>query len=397
MFASFNKAFKQEKETMYKIPEIILENLNDKLSDGFEYVQVGNDMCTIMPKEKEVKIKANLKLKNMDGINNTSEAIEYLYRTQQEVEVSGKCIELNGVKFDINELIKMPLSNKKFDDLNGKLILKPHEFPKPFKLMVGYNDKNIEMLFQRQPYADLHKSLFQSIDRKSLIISYIVDEIANDMTINIHINISEAESVEEIVEISKIYKCFMSGEGKIANIKLNRGFDNLTEEDGLDSLIEFWNKVNLISKELGILFNPINYILKEDVNLVERLYRCLVEDKPYKEIADLENLTVKCSEELDEKQFINKDGIVLQFLEGKTYELLEEKFDIYVLITWCNVIVKDTELIDKENLEYKFIIDMDSDKKMFRVIKYFKNKEVAEKYRESLSRNVIDLENVEII
>ncbi|SFC41882.1 abortive infection system toxin AbiGii family protein [Clostridium uliginosum] len=397
MFANFKKAFKQEEETMYKIPEIILENLNDKLSDRFEYIQVGNDMCTIMSKEKEVEIKAKLKLKNMEGIKNTGEAIEYLYRTQQEVEIAGKSIELDGVKFDINELIKMPLRNKNFNDLNGKLILKPHPFPKPFKLMVGYGDKNIEMLFQRQPYADLHKILFKSIDRKSLVISYIVDEVIGNMIINVSIHIGEAESVEEIVEISRIYKCFMSGEGRIADINLNRGFDNITEKDGLDSLIEFWNKVDLISKELGILFNPKRDILKKDVNLVERLYRCFVKDKPYKEIVDLENLTVKCSTELDKKQFINKDGLVLEIVDPKTYELLEEKFDIYTVTTWCNVMVKDAELVDKKNWEYKFIMDTDSDKKIFRVIKYFKNKEDAEKYREGFSRNVTDLENVELI
>ena len=397
MFTNFKKAFKQEKETMYKIPKIILENLNNILPEGFEYSQVDNDMCTITSKDKKVNIKASLKLKNIEGITTTKEAIEYLYRTQQEVEIISKHIELNGIKFDINELIKMPLSNRKFDDLNGKLILKPHAFPKPFKLMVGYGDKNIEMLFQRQPYADLHKSLFESIERKSLLISYIVDEISGSMTINISINIGEAESSEEIVEISKIYKCFMSGDGRIANIELNRGFDNITEEDGLDSLIEFWNKVDLISKKLGILFNTQSDILKKDVNLVERLYRCLIEDKPYKEIGALEYLTVKCSEELDKNIFLNKDGIVLQFLESKTYELLEREIELSKLIIWCNIMVKDAELVDKKNLEYKFIINTDFDEKMFRVIKYFKNKEDAEKYRESLSGNIIDLEKVELI
>lgn len=259
MFVNFNKAFKKGKEEMYPIPDIILENLNHNLLDGFEYVQIANDMCVINPKDKNIKIKGRFKIENIEinaDIKSAQELMEYLYRTQQKIEVNSNFIEINGVQFNIDEIVKMPLSHKTINDVNGRLILKPPKFPKPFKLRIGYGDKNTEMFFQRQPYPDLHKSLFKSIDKKSLVISYIVDEINRDMTVKVSINIGDVESVEEIVKIAKIYKCFMNGKGRISNIKLNKGFDNPIEKDGLDSMIEFWNEVYLISKELGIKFNP---------------------------------------------------------------------------------------------------------------------------------------------
>ncbi|MBQ3414928.1 MAG: hypothetical protein IJH39_06200 [Clostridia bacterium] len=397
MFTSFKNAFKKDDKMVYKIPQIILDNLNNTLPDGFEYVQIDNDICTIMPKSKNVNIKADLKCDNIKSIKNAKEVSEYLYRTQQEAEIISDYIELNGVKFKVNDLLKMPLRNSDFSDLSGKLILKPSPFPKPFKLLIGYGEMNIEMEFQRQPYADLHKSLFKSIGKESLIIKYIIDEEAHSMTVNVSINIGKAESTSEIVEISNIYKCFMNGRGRIAGVELKNGFENRTEEDGLDSLIEFWKKVDLLSNKLGILFNPQNNILKRDSQLIDRLYRCLIEDKAFREICNLENIEVVGTKDFDKNQLIEKDGIELQFLQGKVYELFDAEVGVYKLTSWYNIKVKSVELMDKKNFKYRFLIDKDTDKTMFRIVKYFLNKEDAEEYRRNLPRSIADLQKIELI
>ena len=396
MFANFKKAFKKD-ETTYKIPQAILECLSDKLPEGFEYVQVDKKTCAVKSKKKKTNIKLKLKLDDKINIKNSKELAEYLYRSQKEVEIDSDIIELDGVQFSVKDLIKMPLSSNELDEKNIKLILKPQPFPKPIPLMIGYGDKNIEMKFQRQPYEDLHKNLFKSIDMKSLVISYMLDEISKSITVNISIKVDEAQSVEEIVIISEVYKCFKNGKGKIANLELNRRFDNVNEENGLDSLIEFWNKVNLLSKKLGILFKPQKEIKKMDVDLVKKLYKSVIENKSYKEFVNIEEIAVTLSEESDNSNLLNKDGIVLEFLSNNEYELLGEKIRLWDFVMWCNLKIKDIVLIDKKKFKYNFVIDTESDNKIFQVVKHFKTMEEAEKYRENLSRKVEDLENIELL
>lgn len=396
MFANFKKAFKQD-ETMYEIPEAILESLSDKLPDGFNYVQVDKEICAVTSKSKEISVNVNFNIDDKINITNSRELGEYLYRTQREVVIDSNFIELNGVKFNVNELIKMPLSKNKIDEENIKLVLKPHPFPEPFILMIGYGQDYIPMTFQRQPYQDLHKSLFKSIDRKSIIISYILDEVLENITFKVNINIAEAESVDEVVIITQIYKLFMSGKLKIAGIELNREIGNINEENGLDSLIEFWNKVNLISKKLGILFNPQKELKKRDVKLLERLYKSLVENKVYKELVNIEEIEVTCYQETDNSSLLNKDGLVLESLGQNEYELLGIKLSIWDFVMWCNLRIKDIILIDKNKFTYNFMMDTESSKKAFKIVKHFNSKEEAEKYREHISRKVEDLESIELI
>lgn len=395
MFANFKKAFKKD-ETTYKIPQAILESMSDNLKEGFEYVQVGKKICAIKSKNKKTNIKVKLKLDDKVNIKTPEELLEYLYRSQKEVEIDSNIIELDGVKFNVNDFIKMPFSSNEFDEKNIKLILKPSP-PKLIPLIVSYGDKNIEMNFQRQPYEDLHKSFFKSIDKKSLIISYMIDEISKSITVNISINIGEAESVEEIVRISQIYKCFMNGKGKIAGFKLDGKFKDSNEEKGLDSSIEFWNKVNLLSKELGILFKPQKEIKKSDINLVEKLYKSFIEKKSYKEFINIDEIGVTLSKESDNSGILNKDGIVLDFISSNEYKLLGQKLNLLDHVMWCNLKIKDIVLIDKKNYKYKFIIDEESSNKIFQVIRHFKSIEEIEIYRESLSRNVNDLEEIDIL
>lgn len=397
MFANFKKAFRKDETTYYKIPQAILESMSDKLPEGFEYVQVGRKTCAIKSKSKKTNIKIKLKLDDKVNIKTPEELLEYLYRSQKEVEIDSNIIELDGVKFNVNDLVKMPFSLNEFDEKNIKLILKPIPFSKLIRLIIGYGDKNIEMNFQRQPYEDLHKSLFKSIDRKSLVISYIIDEVSKSITVNITINIGEAKSVEEIVTISEIYKCFKNGKGKIADIELNRGFDNANEESGLDSSIQFWNKVSLLSKELGILFKPQKEIKKSDIDLVEKLYRSFIQDRAYKEFINIEEIEVTLSKESDNSSLLNKEGIVLDFVSNNEYNLLGQNLNLWDHVMWCNLKIKDIVLIDKKKFKYKFIIDTESSKKIFQVVKHFKSIEEIETYRENISKNVEELENIEIL
>lgn len=62
-----------------------------------------------------------------------------------------------------------------------------------------------------------------------------------------------------------------------------------------------------------------------------------------------------------------------------------------------NLIVTDIKLLDKTKFKYELTIDNESDKKTYRMIKYFKKLEDAEEYRNHIHKSSIELENIKTI
>lgn len=48
MFVNFNKVFKNDPKTQFKIPPVFIENLNKNLPDGIQYVVDKDGNCTIV-------------------------------------------------------------------------------------------------------------------------------------------------------------------------------------------------------------------------------------------------------------------------------------------------------------------------------------------------------------
>lgn len=395
MFVNFNRAFNNNKREV-KIPEVILQYMSDKLPEGLQYVQIDRDTCGIMSKDNELSITVPIEVPSNIKLNDNTKLMEYLYRTQTELEIKSEYIKINGNRIKVSEMFIRPLAKNDFE--GGCFVIRPEPFPGPIKLTVGCQEFNIEFEFERQPYANMNKMLFKSINNNIVEISYIIDEIKMSLSVNIKLHLSNAVSAEEVVYAYKIYKAFKSGTATLGNMEINTKSNDTNDEiyKNIDGIIEFWNRVDELGKNFKVLFKPKQNLNQEDYLYVQKLYKSLIEDKTYKEFATLNNILVTLSEEDNDDKLIPEFQSI-QYIEQVNLELMNVNLDIWSVITWFDIKVIEKELIDSKKNLFKLSIGTTTDKGMYKVVKHFKTKEEAIAYRENISNEIENLTSSEVI
>ncbi|MGE7817344.1 abortive infection system toxin AbiGii family protein [Pseudomonas sivasensis] len=279
MFTNFEKAFFKQNEIDQKIPAEVMQSLNEKLPEGFVYTDLGEGAAGLLPNTGgdfqlsgfSVQLPADLP----DDLKPSTffELIEYMYRTQTKIKLISKnnIIKINNKEFDIDELLKLPFSDLEVRDSEFYMVPKP--FQNPFKVILESDEVKREFLMKRQPYPHIHKSLFKSIDNSVLEISYLIDEINNQIKFNFTLDIDKTKDIKQLIEALKIYKACMNGHIKINKQPLPQATDSKTELTSIDENINFWVKVLKLQSLLGVNFIPTSEIKHNDVLLVEELYR----------------------------------------------------------------------------------------------------------------------------
>ena len=117
---------------------------------------------------------------------------------------------INGNELMLSEFVTNPFRDGTFEESTAKFVVMPKPFPDPFPLQIEYKEEDISKTFQvrRQPLADMHKSLFKSVNNDVLEIKYTIDEVTNTLKFNVHMDFAKAVSVKEIIEASQLYKAF---------------------------------------------------------------------------------------------------------------------------------------------------------------------------------------------
>lgn len=396
MFASFDKAFNKNK-SLDKIPEPIIKALSKRLPSGFKYVQIDKDTCGVMPEGEDMNFTFNFTRENEFDAKTPEELMEYLYRTQKQLEVHSKKVKVNGQEFDINDFIKQPLNNTRFDEENFSVIIKPQKFPEPFEILIGDGGKvSINVKVQREPYANLTKALFKSIDMESLKFTYLIDEMDKSMKIDLKMNLDKAKSVNEMIVVAKIYNSFKSGKIKIGNIIFNGSVKMKSDYSNIDEFIEFWEKVVKLSDELKILFEPKDIISREEVKTVNSMYESLVEHSDFEERVKTNVLTMTFNNKMESNELLYKDEMLLQFIEYREWIVLEQKIRLWCVTTLSEFKIEDilevdeTEFkveVDETEFKYEIKINTLSDEGILKKIRFFKNKNDAELYREHFLDN----------
>lgn len=177
MFADFNKAFFKENAIEAKIPREVLKSLSENLPDGFEYTELDHGLAGIIPQDSNIEL-SGLKLDWTDSVfdgfkpSNLNEAMEYLYRTQRKYEIEltdEDSIIINGVSFKVGKIIEMPFEEK--EKRAYKFTIIPQPFQPPFEVRLEGNGVIKKFYVERQPYADMNKSLFKNINSPAFEIS----------------------------------------------------------------------------------------------------------------------------------------------------------------------------------------------------------------------------------
>lgn len=399
MFADFKKAFKKD-ESNTKLPEAVVAALSESLPPGFKYAQIDKESMGIVPTTDQLKINIKLKMPLNFTPSTTEELMEFLYRTQQELESPSKYIELNGHKFTANEFIKFPFKDTKLSEEFTKLIIKPEPFPDPFPIELELIDEHEPIkkviYIQRQPYPHMSKSLFKSIDKGALEVSYIIDEKKMDLSLTINININRAKNVIDIVEASKLYKGFIQGKIKFSGAVLN-AVPERKEDDSLFEQIIFWEKVDMVARKLNVEFKPQENMTQEDVFWIEKLYLSFVVEKPYKEYIKVNKFTTKTNQSIDTRSFIDSNGISFQFTQNEEIELLGVKLSLFSLVAWFDLRVSNINLLDEKSFNYEFVIEPTTDKGIYQSIRHFKNQNEAIEYRNKFTEVSEEMQNADML
>lgn len=386
MFVSFNKAF-DKKKSMDKIPEPIIKALSEELPSGFKYVQMDKDTCCLIPEGEEINFSFDFIKDNEFNAKTPDELMEYLYRTQKQLRIKSNTIEINGNKLNVSDLIKLPLKNVEID--HSTIIIEPKAFPKPFELPIEYEDgKYISVKIQRQPLADLKKSLFKSIDMESMEVSYIIDEINHSMSMDLKIRLDKAETVEEILKISKIYDRFKKGKVVIGNNEINGCIKEKDYDNNFAELIDFWEKVNALSGFLGIVIKPKVNILNEDVEIVKALYNSFIENTDFKKNINTKKFTLSFKNEIKTDEINYKDEMAFQFEEYKEYSILETPLELYCVITLSNFKINNITLQDKVDLfKYDMEVEAVTEEGVIKSVRFFTDKREVKSYREKINNS----------
>lgn len=386
MFVSFNKAF-DKKKSMDKIPEPIIKALSEELPSGFKYVQMDKDTCCLIPEGEEINFSFDFIKDNEFNAKTPDELMEYLYRTQKQLRIKSNTIEINGNKLNVSDLIKLPLKNVEID--HSTIIIEPKAFPKPFELPIEYEDgKYISVKIQRQPLADLKKSLFKSIDMESMEVSYIIDEINHSMSMDLKIRLDKAETVEEILKISKIYDRFKKGKVVIGNNEINGCIKEKDYDNNFAELIDFWEKVNALSGFLGIVIKPKVNILNEDVEIVKALYNSFIENTDFKKNINTKKFTLSFKDEIKTDEINYKDEMAFQFEEYKEYSILETPLELYCVITLSNFKINNITLQDKVDLfKYDMEVEAVTEEGVIKSVRFFTDKREVKSYREKINNS----------
>ncbi|WP_246503548.1 abortive infection system toxin AbiGii family protein [Clostridium polyendosporum] len=395
MFSNFQKAFLKKSEINELIPKEIVKSLGEKLPEGFEYKCIGHDTCGIAPTSLQLNIGMSIEIP--DDLfkefkpSTMHELMEFIYRTQRQLKVvpdEEGCILLNGIKFKIEDMIKFPLEDKIM--VGTELYIRPEPFQPPFKVRIEGEGITKHISFQRQPYADMHKSYFKNVDDSVLQISYILDEKNNTIKFIFNIDIEKSKNAKEIIEGLKLYQSCLKGEVKIAGINLAKFID---EDKAIEKTIEFWNRICQLERKLDVEFLLDFPIKIDDITWIEKLYRSFVEEKPYKQYVNVDKITIRKIDKYNKEELTTSSDLMFYFVQNSELEIWGVKINMYDGVGLFGFKVSDIVLTNKEMAEYELLLKSTTDSGIYQSIRHFAKKEEAEKYKSCIK----DLENGKLI
>lgn len=378
MFVSFNDAFGRKKHDI-KVPEEIIAFLSEQLPENFQYTSTKHGALVLMPDEKtEMKMKIAIKVAVPDQeLKTSNDLMEYLYRTQQEVPVEGEKITINGYEFKVSDLVKFPLSSQ--EPIFSRFLLSPEPFQPPFPIKIGGGGVFKEIIVQRKPYADMNKSLFESVEDCAFTISYIIDEKEHSLKIDFNIDIKKSKSIKDIVESLILFASAQKGEMNLFGNEMVLPSSEIIDE-GFNETIKFWEKIIMIEDRLKVKFSPEIPVSNEDALWFEKLYRSFVEEKPHKEYVKLTKFSVTEPEGFEELKTKSELGLSLTFINEYDLTLMGVTISIYDATALFNLSVKDIVPTDSKSNIFDVFVEPSNDEGIYQASRAFTSSASAHDY-----------------
>lgn len=366
------------------IPKSIIDTLSEKLPENLTYKKISEEACIVCNDNEETNLTFNIKdifeKLNLKSIN---EFEEYLYNSQEIVEINTDKVYIDGKEVSVNDIIKEPFSQGVG---NAKMFIKAPE-PEPQIITLLCSEISKVMTFKRKPSKDINIIIVESIDKGPLILKYIIDSKKKRFKVNFKIDSSKAENIDQVIEALTFYKYFVSGELFLDKFRINEKGEDIEIEAAKESL-KFWEKVKAISKKLAVEFKPVDPVRVVDFETVKKLYISLIENLAYKEFLNINSFILTSSIKEEIAKLLDKKNSSFIYIKSKEIEILNEKFNVWILEIWLEFEVNDVkEEVLGENYKYEIFITPKQDKGIVRIQKIFLLEEEAKSAFDSLKDN----------
>lgn len=386
MYSDFKRAFKDEPSYKTKIPQAVLDAISVDLPDGFKYVNAENGVCRIDTNEEFIIGIDNIVFPDSTKkvsfqIKNMSDIWTYSYNAQKRIELrpdKNGNFKLNGVLIKAEDFIKTPFEN--IENIKSEFFLVPHPFPEPFIITVGSEDKRYEMRIpvRRKAFESLDAKKFESVDDSPIKLTWIVDDIKENVTFNIKTVVEKAKTIRAIVDSNHIFNSFLEGKGKIAGLILpinkEKRYSAISDE-----VVEFWDRVLELEEYFKVAFIPGEEITTDLVNRVDELYQCFIKREPFKKYQNFTEFSGGgYSEVKNMEETIGKE-LYFEMVITERDTLLNVELNLSGLMGIYGSMVKSIER--KSDGDYKIQVEPMKGKKMYSSIMYFKDEASVEEYR----------------
>lgn len=379
MFSNFKESFKKSDGNV--IPKEIVESLNKRLPDGLIYKRVAKDLVVAVPSEgREMQLSAKVKIPENLKIYEPEQLYDILYRTQTELKIDKNVpVKINGIEIALDEAALAPLIASK----NTEFFLQPRPFPSPYKLEFSGNGHTRTLTMQRQPLADLNKTLIKNIDDDALQVSMTVLEDTETLQFSFNFNLQKVDSIDEVLSVLLVYQAFIQGDGQVIGMNLPPAPISDVEKETLNDLLTFWNKMSNVEKKLGVQF-PLDLPLSDEEDIwLMKLYASFVKEEPFRENIKYTSISFDPPENIDKERLISQSA-GFTFLQPENINLLGVDLELFAVIGVYDLRITDIIPSKTEQGKWECIVENRSDQKSYRSMRYLKSYEEALEFQKNI-------------
>lgn len=388
MCARFHDAFKRNSA---KIPETIIRQLEKQLlPDEFKYDAYEDGSCMLSTDSlKSLLNKDIFELPEFLVGNSFDEILEYSYNSQEKLQLKEK-VDINGKLFRTSRIILTSIT----EDFQGEknITLAPAEF-KSFNINLESNNIIKTITLKRQPSKDIDIIIFKRVDSEDLVIDIKINKENQSGKFHIKINFKDCKSIDQVIDNLEIFKALgnktLKLNGKLISDILP-DFNFKIEIDSLDYILNFYKKLNKITKSISININPKEEVYEKDIYNLEVLNKCIIEKEPFKQYTKIDNLSVTVDEEVDFISLKNKN-VSFRADEETEIEILETKIPLYGVLTIHDLTITG-ETHEKIGDSYVYQLECSNfpDKEMYKSCMYFTNSELRDEFLNKFDDNIMD-------
>lgn len=354
---------------------LAFEKIKNKLPEELNYVEIEDGIAIAKPnKEVEFKLNGVINKDILDKINGDLSRIdEYMYNSQKPFSIES--VFMNNILIPKDKIIIAPFKELQFKDL----FIIPEEFSKDdcWESYVYIGRKKFKTKFIRSAYDGIGVRRYSGDVNNEFIVTLEFFKNSN-FQCKIKFNMEKVNSIKDILRIDE----YLDNISTLRINSFNLGLKIDKFDGDLFNVVEFWKKVNELGKVLKRRFGYKEEILKRELDIVNDLYRGLIENKFCIHRNQVGTLSFKSKPNGIEQLPVNTPMSIIAIGE-REIEILGRKQKLFLEYIFVHYEFKGISDENEENIEVK--IDIQSTEKSVVLERYFISEEDRDKVHDEIT------------